>query len=169
MSSILSVSGDEKVVRILHRDWVIDGKIQINAFALRQNETYISVNRPAIESYVNDVSDFVTNHKAYCVSDDSQSVRLAGLNVGDIRTIDVTLGQQKVDVAVEVEPRDSHYQSHAGIFTRLAGTNIKGGQQMSVSVDNVTLPVMAIYQKVQHKLLALSSLELRTFRFLIMA
>lgn len=44
MSSILSVSGDEKVVRILHRDWVIDGKIQINAFALRQNETYISVN-----------------------------------------------------------------------------------------------------------------------------
>jgi hypothetical protein len=88
MSSILSVSGDEKVVRILHRDWVIDGKIQINAFALRQNETYISVNRPAIESYVNDVSDFVTNHKAYCVSDDSQSVRLAGLNVGDIRTID---------------------------------------------------------------------------------
>ena len=47
-----SVIGDnEKVVRILHRDWVVDGVVMINAFTLRQNETYLSVNRPAIESY----------------------------------------------------------------------------------------------------------------------
>ncbi len=46
MSSASTINGNEKVVRILHRDWVVDNELQINAFALRQNETYISVNRP---------------------------------------------------------------------------------------------------------------------------
>ena len=63
MSSASTINGNEKVVRILHRDWVVDNELQINAFALRQNETYISVNRPSIESYVSDVSDFVKNLK----------------------------------------------------------------------------------------------------------
>ena len=118
MSSASTINGNEKVVRILHRDWVVDNELQINAFALRQNETYISVNRPSIESYVSDVSDFVKNHASFRVSDDSQSIRLASLNVGEVRSISISLGRQTVDLSVEVEPRDSHYQSHAGIFTK---------------------------------------------------
>ena len=70
-----------------------------------------------------------------------------------------------MDLSVEVEPRDSHYQSHAGIFTRLSGQNIKGGQQKDVSIDDhTTVPVMAILQKVQHRLLALSALEQYTIK-----
>ncbi len=160
MSSASTINGNEKVVRILHRDWVVDNELQINAFALRQNETYISVNRPSIESYVSDVSDFVKNHASFRVSDDSQSIRLASLNVGEVRSISISLGRQTVDLSVEVEPRDSHYQSHAGIFTKLAGQNIKGGQQMDVSInENTTLPIMAIFQKVQYRLKELATLE----------
>ncbi len=53
------VTNKEKIVRILHNDWVVDGKIQVNAFSMRQNETYVSVNRPAIQSFTDDVSEFV--------------------------------------------------------------------------------------------------------------
>lgn len=156
-----SVIGDnEKVVRILHRDWVVDGVVMINAFTLRQNETYLSVNRTAIESYVSDISVFCNKHVSFRISDNSSSVRLAGLIVKDVRNITISLGRQKVDLSVEVEPRSSHYQSHAGIFTRMSGQNIKGGQQQDISIDDhTTVPVMAILQKVQHRLLALSALE----------
>ena len=55
---------------------------------------------------------------------------------------------------------DAHYKSHAGIFTRLAGENIKGGQSKEMSIDeNTTLPIAAIFLKVQHRLLSLVSLE----------
>ena len=38
----------EDVARLLHPSWVIDGVLQHYAFALRRNETYISVNRLAV-------------------------------------------------------------------------------------------------------------------------
>lgn len=46
MTSTSAVSNEELVARILHQDWVVDGVIQLGAFTLRLNETYISVNRP---------------------------------------------------------------------------------------------------------------------------
>ena len=51
MIAIPSVENSEIVVRILHREWVVDGQLQITAFALRQGESYVSVNRPAIETF----------------------------------------------------------------------------------------------------------------------
>ena len=45
------IDNNEPVVRILHKEWVVDGQLQITAFALRQGESYISVNRPAIETF----------------------------------------------------------------------------------------------------------------------
>ena len=50
MIAIPSVDNNETVVRILHKDWVVDGQLQITAFSLRQDESYISVNRPAIDT-----------------------------------------------------------------------------------------------------------------------
>ena len=163
MNSASTISSDETVVRVLNRDWFVDDELQIFAFALRQNETYISVNRPIIESFDDDISDFITKHPEYLVSDETNAYKRASLNVGELRTISVALGQQVLDVVVEVEPRDAHYKSHAGIFTRLAGKNIKGGQQKEVPIDDdTTLPIGAIFQKVQHKLLSLATIEQRT-------
>ena len=46
-----SILDSETVARILKRDWFDDGKLMHVAFALRNGETYISVNRLAIASY----------------------------------------------------------------------------------------------------------------------
>ena len=160
MNSTSTISGNETVVRILHRDWIVDDELQISAFSLRQNETYISVNRPIIESFDDDISDFLSKHTEYLISDKPKTYKHAAMNVEELRSIKVLLGQNSLDVSVEVEPRDSHYKSHAGIFTRLSGENIKGGQQKDVPiVDEITLPISAIYQKVQYKLLSIATLE----------
>ena len=119
MIAIPSVDNNETVVRILHKEWVVDGQLQVTAFALRQGESYISVNRPSIDTFTSDVSDFVSKHADYKVSDEgSLTYRQASLDVSAVRNIKVELGQLSADVSVEVEPRDAHYKSHAGIFTR---------------------------------------------------
>jgi hypothetical protein len=160
MIAIPSVDNNETVVRILHKDWVVDGQLQITAFALRQGESYISVNRPAIDAFQSDVSDFLSKHSDYKVSDEgSLTYRQAGLDVFSVRNIKVELGQLSADVSVEVEPRDAHYKSHAGIFTRYDDKNIKGEQKTILDQNNCLMPVRAILQKVQHQLLAMSTLE----------
>lgn len=155
-----SVDNNETVVRILHKDWVVDGQLQVTAFALRQGESYISVNRPSIDTFSSDVSDFVSKHADYKVSDEgSLTYRQAGLGVSAVRNIRVELGQLSADLSVEVEPRDAHYKSHAGIFTRYNEKNIKGGQETIQDKSDCLMPVRAILQKVQLQLLALSTLE----------
>ena len=155
-----SIDNNEKVVRILHKDWVMDGQLQITAFALRQGESYVSVNRPVIDTFLSDVSDFVSKHADYKVSDKGSLVYCqAGLDVSAVRNIKVELGQLSADVSVEVEPRDMHYKSHAGIFTRYDDKNIKGGQEIVQDKYDRLMPVRAILQKVQYQLLALATLE----------
>ena len=39
------VADDEQVARIVSHEWVIDGELQLAAFALAPRETYLSVNR----------------------------------------------------------------------------------------------------------------------------
>ncbi len=106
MNDVQEISDNEKVVRILHRDWVVEGQLQINAFSLRPNETYISVNRPSVETFMADVSDFTSKHTDFLISDQPPSFRQASLIVGKVRSIDVKLGQEVAEVTVEVEPRD---------------------------------------------------------------
>lgn len=155
-----TVKDDEKIVRILHRDWVVDGEVQINAFALRQNETYISVNRPIIDSFSNDILDFVTKHHEYLVSDDSACFRQAVLISGEVRNIKIELGMQAAEVSIDIEPRDKNYQSHAGILTCYGEKNLKGGQLTEIQLNNnCRVSVPAILQKVQFELLQLSSLQ----------
>ena len=155
-----SVDNNETVVRILHKEWVVDGQLQVTAFALRQGESYISVNRPSIDTFTSDVSDFVSKHADYKVSDEgSLTYRQASLDVSAVRNIKGELGQLSADVSVEVEPRDAHYKSHAGIFTRYNEKIIKGGQESIQDKNDCLMPVRAILQKVQHQLLALSTLE----------
>ena len=50
-----NVADDEQVARIVSLEWVIDGELQLAAFALAPRETYLSVNRPIVETYDEDV------------------------------------------------------------------------------------------------------------------
>ena len=124
-TKLTTVSNEEKVARVLHRDWVVGNRLQLGAFALRPNETYISVNRPAVDNFDSDVLSFVESHPAYQYSDGSY--RCAMLGVQDIREIKINVNDEPLNVDVEVEPRALHTASHAGIFTRIDKTNIKQG------------------------------------------
>lgn len=154
------VTNKEKIVRILHNDWVVDGKIQVNAFSMRQNETYVSVNRPAIQSFTDDVSDFVCKHLDYLFTDTPITCRQAAMITGEVRNIVIELGGRTANVSIEVEPRGNNYLSHAGIFTRYGDKNIKGSSQTDFPIgEGKHMPASAILQKVQLRLLQLSTLE----------
>ena len=150
MKDMRTVSDNECVARILSRKWVNDGIIMHMAFTLRVKETYISVNRPSVSSYFDDVSSFVSSHPDFYSDDMQTGYQRALLNVGDIRTIDVEVGGEPLNVSVEVEPRDTFAKSHAGIFTRHDGVILKCGVPLSaegmeknVSSDDILLEVRA--------------------------
>ena len=103
------VSSTENVARILSSDWIVDGEIQHTAFMLKPDETYISVNRPAIDTFDNDVASFISSHSNYCVSGTNDTYRAAVLNVGDIRAIDVE-HEGKVIISADMVLLDVRYQ-----------------------------------------------------------
>lgn len=122
------IQDSENVARLLNNEWISGDRILQAAFQLRHGETYLSVNRPAVSSYNADVSAFVAAHPSYACG--GNTYRRALLGVGDIRQIRVSEGQISALVDVEVEPRDTHTLSHAGIFTRLQGRNLKVGENI---------------------------------------
>ena len=144
-----TIGQEEEIARILHREWVADGNLQLNAFALRPGESYLSVNRLIVESCSGDIYDFVSHHPDYLISDEFSKCHLAKIRVSDIDNQSISYKEWIACLSVEVEPRRAHYKSHAGIFTRVNGRNLKGGQQaellandgQKVSYDEIALKV----------------------------
>ena len=128
------------------------------AFALNYGETYLSVNRLAVPTYPSDVKSFVESHSKYIFGINKNKYRRAVLNVGDIRAIDVKYRGKKMNVDVEVEPRDFHTKSHAGIFTRYQQKNVKSGEKLVVNHDN-EIASDVILLKVQFSLLRQALVE----------
>lgn len=153
-SSVLDI---EKVVRILHQEWLVRGKLQLSAFALQPGETYISVNRPSVDSYESDVRSFLTQHMGY--KDKENRYCRAVLGVDDIRSIKVDIDGSPLAVDVEVEPRAKHTKSHAGIFTRYEGKNVKTGQTIKVSEQLRGVSSDDILLDVRLSLLDIASVE----------
>ncbi len=163
MSQNQTVSNTEQLDRILQREWLVDGKLQASAFALRRDETYLSVNRPSVSSFSHDVMDFITRHPEFRSLGSAAACRVAELNVGQVRDIRFHLGNNLAEVFVEVEPRDNNYQSHAGVFTKCDGKNFKGGQESVVISNGKHFPAKAILQKVRYALL--QKTELKSLEF----
>ena len=154
------ISSEETIARLVHQEWVVNGVLQQAAFVLRNGETYLSVNRPAVEAYEADVITFISQHPKYRTAPLNDTYRRAVLNVGDVRGIDVSVKGQKLDVSVEVEPRASHTKSHAGIFTRIEGKNVKGGDNIrTIDGGKKIISTSMILQKLRWNLLRLATLE----------
>lgn len=161
MNDPLPILDKESVVRILHNDWVVDNDLQLGAFTLRPNETYISVNRPSVESFMSDVTSFVDSHPSYQHTE--TTYRCAKLSVKDVRNIEVLHQGTPLNIDVEVEPRTSHVASHAGIFTRMGTTNIKQGSTLPAEALPLGLSADDILMEIGWSLIALSTIEERTF------
>lgn len=140
------IHDSEKVARLINNEWVVNGKLQLSAFALRQGETYISVNRLSVASFNEDVATFVILHPDYSYSKGIYNRAL--LLVSDIRQIAVEIDGEILSVNVEVETRSKNIASHAGVFVRHEGNNIKNGstiviqkQKLGISADDILLDV----------------------------
>ena len=157
MSAKMEISSEEDVSRILSKEWFVRGKLVSAAFSLEEGETYLSVNRPAIDSYDSDVTTFVKSHTSYVF--DGNTYKRALLNVGDIRGIDVKVDNVEMKIDVEVEPRNVHTKSHAGIFTRFQNKNIKKGQLLKAGPTAEEISGDTILLEVRKELKDLSSVE----------
>ena len=87
MGEKTKVADHEDVVRLLSTEWIVDSVLSNAAFTLRPNETYISVNRPAIASYDEDVAVFIEKHPSFAYNAEETYYMLALLHVSDIRRI----------------------------------------------------------------------------------
>ena len=152
------VADDEQVARIVSHEWVIDGELQLAAFALAPRETYLSVNRPVIDTYDEDVLQFVSSHPNY-LGENKQSYKRALLEVKGVRAISVVKDGMRLNANVEVEPRDSHTMSHAGIFVRVEGKNVVLGKQLPEGQLPYNVSEEYLLQQVQWELLELAELQ----------
>ena len=151
------VPSEEDVARILSSEWFVRGKLLSAAFALNQGETYLSVNRLVIDTYDSDVAAFVKSHTSYAIN--QNTYKRALLNVGKVRGIDVKVDATEMRIDVEVEPRDIHTKSHAGIFTRFQNKNIKKGQLLKAGAIGEGISSDSLLLEVRKNLLSLSSVE----------
>ncbi len=153
------IPSSENVARLLSSDWVVEGELQHTAFMLKAGETYISVNRPAIDTFQHDVASFLSAHPNFCVAETDDSYQCAMLNVGDVREINVVYKEKTMDIDVEIEPRDTHTKSHAGIFTRFHSENIKNGKVLKYGPTGEEISADQILLDVRFQLLSIATLE----------
>ena len=157
---IVKISSEEGVVRLLSKEWFVKGVLQHTAFRLANGETYLSVNRPAIDSFCEDVKAFIMSHPFFVFGEGNLKLyRSALLNVGAIRNIAVKLGDTQMVIDVEVEPRATQTKSHAGIFTRFQNKNIKRGQLLKAGPISEAISADTILLEVRSQLLNISNIE----------
>lgn len=155
------VADEEQVARLVSQEWVVDGVLQVAAFVQAPRETYLSVNRLSIDSYNDDVRQFIEAHPKYHNAAEDSYMR-ALLDVADIRAISVVVDGLKVDANVEVEPRDVHTRSHAGIFVRVKGRNVVPGRQLPSDQLPYNVSEEMLLQRVQWELHDLAELQRQT-------
>ena len=155
----MTVSSDENIARLVSSEWVLNGILQPVAFTLNYGETYLSVNRPIIQSYDTDVRTFIEAHPRFSIDSNEHKYRRALLNVGEVRECKAMVGDTDLRVDVEVEPRTAHIKSHAGIFTRFLGNNVKPGQTFRVENTSSEISADTILLEIRTCLMEIATLE----------
>ena len=153
------VLDSEVISRVIRREWLVDGGLQQTAYTLNPNETYLSVNRPAIDTYDADVQSFVISHDDFQF-DNGKKYHCAVMPVSGVRGIKVMDDNNTpLTIEVEVEPRDVHTKSHAGIFVRSGAQNVLPGRSLMSTAVPGAVSVDMILQDIRWELLSLSTLE----------
>lgn len=128
----MQIDKSESVARLLNNLWFDEGILLPVAFLHRINESYISVNRPIVDSYDRDVEIFLSCNPDYCYY--NKLYRRAMLNVGEICDIKIEVGDTMTYADVEIEPRAERKLSHAGIFVRYQDLNLKRGKAIKIGI-----------------------------------
>ena len=134
------VADHEDVARILFSPlFICDGVLSQKAFTLEenQNESYISVLRPAIDSFETDMEGIK--------KEGNVEYGYALLNVGDIRHAKFDYHEE---LSLDVLPRNAgKRKSHAGIFATIGNAKVKGGMPQSPARLMMRMHLVNIAQK----------------------
>lgn len=134
------VSDEEDVARMLFSPlFICDGILSQKAFTLEATvkETYISVLRPAIDTF----------------KDDMEGIRKEGntvygyalLSVEKIRKVEIDCQEE---ISVDVLPRNAgKRKSHAGIFATIDKKKVRGGAPQTVARMLLRMKLVEIAQK----------------------
>ncbi len=161
MNKFEEIANQEMVTRSLVNAWVEEGFIGPPAFDLRDKETYLSVNRPVIATYKEDLKDFSdkNHHPEFRYKDNPPKVRVAELNVGEVRRIDFEKENTKLDVDVSIVPKASHYKSHAGIHTKSNGVSLYPHREVKIEPEELGVSVDSVLQRLRIQLVNLAVLK----------
>ena len=155
------IGRSESIVRLVNTKYVVEDVVSVEAFATSIGETYLSVNRPFVESFNDDVKSFVKTHNDFVLQTDAHlSCYGAAMIVGEVCDISVVHGSEKLDVSVEVEPRAAHTKSHAGIFVRSNNNNVVRGRQLNSKTIPHGVSSDSILMEVQWRLHDIAKLEI---------
>jgi hypothetical protein len=134
------VADEEDVARILFSPlFICEGVLSQKAFTLEQakDESYISVLRPAIDSFNADMTGIK--------KEDNVVFGYALLNVGEVRHAKF---DYSVPLRLDVLPRNAgKRKSHAGIFATIGCVKVKGGSPQSVARLMMRMRLVNIAQK----------------------
>ena len=134
------VTDDEDVARMLFSPlFICDGVLSQKAFTLEKvtNESYISVLRPAIYSFSNDMEGIR--------KEGNEVFGYALLNVGEIRNAKI---EYRESITLDVLPRiTGKRKSHAGIFASVGNVKVKGGSPQTVARLLLRMYLVKIAQK----------------------
>lgn len=125
------------------------GLLSRAAFSLRHNESYISVCRMDIDSWLDDM-------KAIPANTERQLYGYAVLNVGDVRKQSFSHDNHKVELDV-VDKHTGKNKSHAGIVVAFDGEGLQGDKNSILKVLPPNTYAQTLLLKVQRRLLKLAN------------
>lgn len=155
------IESNEFITRsLISGKWVVDNLISPTAFDWQEGETYLSVNREIIGTYIDDLRDFVKRHPVYAYnSNGKQSVMVARMSVANVDTIHFSEKGIELSAEVSVSPRDKNYKSHAGIFAKSNGKNINKDRTAIIEPRELGVSADIILQRLRMELVRISSLK----------
>jgi hypothetical protein len=153
-NEIILTDSSEKVARAIFSPMMIDaqGRITANAFALRHKESYISVNRLSVPSWLDDIKTIPQNRNRVLFG-------YSLMAIGDVISQGFKWNDCKVDFFV-ADKSSRMNKSHAGIFICFDSKVLKGNKDVILSpLDKDTnAPALALF--IQMKLAKLANKQL---------
>lgn len=149
------ISDSENVARAIFSPQMIgaDGELMLATFALRvfkdgTPESYISVNRTAVEGWLDDIRKIPQRRTRVLYG-------YVELNVGQVHTIDLQMNGHDIVFSV-YDYSESSNPSHAGIVVDIEGNVLKGGSNPVLSRLFPHEPESFIMMAIQEELLAIA-------------
>ena len=151
--SQIRLLNEENVARAIFLPEMMEdgGVISYSAFTLRHNESYFSVARMAVDSWLEDIKRIPQN-----------DTRILGgycrMNVGTIRAIDFRNDGDTLTFDVEDKSSQKNL-SHAGIVVTFGGGQLRGDKHLVLKPIPANISASRLLMRIQSRLAKIASMD----------